>query len=89
MEGFLRPMLATAARTLSPGGPLVLNVADVRSGSGRRHVPLVALTERVAVECGFVLRERLWMPLARLNRTPEAAREPVLVFSRATAWPAG
>lgn len=83
--GFLCPVLTTAARSLPPGGPLVLNVADVRSGSGRRPVPLIELTERVAGECGFSLLERLWMPLARLNRTPEAAREPVLVFSRATA----
>jgi len=77
VEGFLRPVIATAYQK-SP--LLVLNVADIRKN--RKSVPLVDRTIQTAVAEGYSLKERVWMPLARLNRTPEKAREPLLVFRR-------
>jgi tRNA G10 N-methylase Trm11 len=77
VEGFLRPVIATAYQR-SP--VLVLNVADIRKN--RKSVPLVDRTIQTAVAEGYSLKERVWMPLARLNRTPEKAREPLLVFRR-------
>jgi hypothetical protein len=81
VEGFLRPVVRTAHARLSVGGALVLNVADVRHG--RRRYPLVDRTVTIALGEGFVREASLWMPLARINRTAEEAREPVLVFRRA------
>jgi len=81
VEGFLRPVVRTAHARLSVGGALVLNVADIRHG--RRKYPLVDRTVATALEEGFVREASLWMPLARINRTAEEAREPVLVFRRA------
>jgi len=77
VEGFLRPVISIAFKR-SP--KLVLNVADIRKN--RKVIPLVDRTIAVAEEEGFILSERLWMPLARLNRSPEEAREPVLIFER-------
>lgn len=77
VEGFLRPVIATAYRR-SP--TLILNVADIRKK--RKLVSLVDRTISTAVEEGYTFKERVWMPLARLNRAPEKAREPLLVFSR-------
>jgi hypothetical protein len=77
VEGFLRPVIATAYRR-SP--TLVRNVADIRKK--RKSIPLVDRTIQTALAEGYTLLERVWMPLARLNRAPEKAREPLLVFSR-------
>jgi hypothetical protein len=77
VEGFLRPVIATAYKRAPT---LVLNVADIRRGS--ETIPLVARTIQTALEEGFSFRGRVWMPLARLNRSPEKAREPMLVFDR-------
>lgn len=71
LEGFLRPVVRSAA-VVSPR--LVLNVANVRG------LPLVDSVLRVAGEEGWVHRETLKMPLARLNR--ENPSEPVLVFTK-------
>ncbi len=63
------------------GSPLlILNVADIRKN--RKSVSLVDRTVQTAVAEGYTFKERVWMPLARLNRVPEKAREPLLVFSR-------
>lgn len=80
LEGFLRPVIATAFRRLASGRWMVLNVADIRKG--RKVVPLVDRVTQVALEEGFRLHGVVWMPLARLNRAPEKAREPMLVFQR-------
>jgi transposase-like protein len=80
IDGFLRPVIAMAHARLPVGGALVLNVADIRHG--RKKYPLVEHTVSAAVGGGFVLESSLWMPLARINRTVEDAREPVLVFRR-------
>ena len=77
VEGFLRPVFATAYRRAPV---MVINVADIRSGG--RLIPLVDRTIQTALEEGYTFRERVWMPLARLNRPPEKAREPLLVFVR-------
>jgi len=77
VEGFLRPVFATAYRRAPV---MVINVADIRSGG--RLIPLVDRTIQTALEEGYTFRERVWMPLARLNRSPEKAREPLLVFVR-------
>jgi transposase len=71
LNGFLRPVVATAAR-VSPR--LVLNVADVKGA------PLVAETRRVAQEEGWTLTEELRFPLPKLNRVDPW--EPVLVFEK-------
>jgi len=81
VDGFLRPVIKTAAWRLPVGGKLVFNVADVRRRNGK-VVRLVDATVAAAVGEGFVLDERLWMPISRLNRSAEEAREPLLVFRR-------
>lgn len=78
VDGFLRPVICTAHARLPVGGALVLNVADVRHG--RKKYPLVDRTVAAAIGEGFVQEASLWMPLARINRTAEEAREPILVF---------
>lgn len=70
VDGFLRPLLRKAR--VAP--ILVLNIADVRDD------PLVAITEKVASTEGWALREKMWMPLAALNRSKP--KEPVLMFDR-------
>lgn len=77
LEGFLRPVVRTSHKRSKI---LILNIADIRSGGVL--VPLVDSTIRVAEEEGFEFSEKLWMPLARLNRSPEQAVEPILVFRR-------
>jgi hypothetical protein len=78
VDGFLRPIIRTARSRLPADGVLVLNVADIKHG--RRKHPLVARAIEAAQSTGFQLAESLWMPLARINRTADEAREPVLVF---------
>ena len=80
VEGFLRPVIRMAYTRLSHGRALVLNVADIRHG--RILYPLVECTVRTALEEGFEQEAALWMPLARINRTADKAREPMLVFRR-------
>jgi hypothetical protein len=80
VDGFLRPVIRMAHHRLPVGGHLVLNVADIRKG--RQVIPLVERTVEEATALGFELNRRLWMPLARLNRSEEKAREPVLVFRK-------
>ena len=79
VAGFLSSLVQKAHQALNVGGHLVLNVADVRDG--KNTVPLEARTTSVALEAGFVLAERLKLPLPKLNRVDP--HEPVLVFQKA------
>ena len=76
VEGFLRPVIQKAALALTRGGPLILNVADIRTKKGKVF-PLVARTQEVAQEEGFHLKARWEMKLPNLNRR---RTEPILVF---------
>lgn len=80
VEGFLRPTVRTAMRSLPVGGYMALNVADVRQGA--KVVPLAQAVTDAAVREGFVLAHTLHMPLARVNRSQHAGSEPVLVFRK-------
>jgi hypothetical protein len=80
VEGFLRPVVRTAYRVLSPGRFMALNVADVRRG--RRVTPLVQAVLDTALQEGFGFERTLHMPLARVNRAQHTGSEPVLVFMR-------
>ena len=80
VEGFLRPTVCTAMRSLPVGGYMALNVADVRQGA--KVVPLAQAVTDAAVREGFVLAHTLHMPLARVNRSQHAGSEPVLVFRK-------
>lgn len=77
-EGFVRPLVRKARSSLLGTGHLVLNVSDVRQG--RKTIPVVQAVTDVALGEGFSLKGSLWMPLARINRSKESAREPILVF---------
>lgn len=81
VNGFLRPVVRTAYRSLSFGTHMALNVADVRQGHGK-IVPLVEAVTTTALQEGFTLTRTLHMPLARVNRAQHAGSEPVLVFAR-------
>lgn len=77
-DGFLVPVIRTAFKSLSPGGRLVLNVADLKE---RQEVlPVVAQTVARTVAEGFEHEATWQMPLSRLNRA--RASEPLLVFRR-------
>lgn len=78
LDGFLAPLVRKAYAALPPNGPLLLNVADVRDKG--KVVPLVEATVTTALGVGFLLQDRLQMPLAGLNRTNPS--EPVLVFRK-------
>lgn len=79
-EGFLKPVIATAHKSLKPGGVLALNVANIKIRKG--VLPLVARTRELGLAQGFVEEATVYMPISSLNRTPEQAREPVLIFRR-------
>jgi len=81
VEGFLRPVIRNAYKALKEGGVLALNVAMIRKGKNE-VLDLPAEVVRVAVETGFRQEETLYMPLAKLNRSKEAAQEPILVFRK-------
>lgn len=78
VRGFLAPVIVRAHRALPVGGPLILNVSDIRDRG--RVVPLVQATIDTALANGFDHEATLQMPLAGLNRTKPF--EPVLVFRR-------
>jgi hypothetical protein len=76
IEGFLRPLIQKAFKCLRQGGFLALNVADIKFRG--EVIPLVDRTIDVALQEGFSLKERLKMPLPKLNRVDP--HEPILVF---------
>lgn len=76
LDGFLVPVVRSALKSLKPGCPLILNVADLKERSG--IVPLVEGVIRTAVREGFTHDHTVQMPLAKLNRGD--ASEPMLVF---------
>jgi len=79
VAGFLRPVVKTSWGVLKPGGCLILNVADVREGSGT--IPLVERTRQVALGGGFTLETELQMPISPLGRRATSG-EPILVFRK-------
>lgn len=83
VEGFLRPVIATAHRVLDEHGHLALNIADLKERN--KVVPLVARTIETALACGFAHVDTLQMPLAAINR--KSPTEPILVFKKKSAAP--
>lgn len=80
LDGFLGPLVERAWGALESGGVLALNVAQIQTRSDVLDLPGEA--SRISKNRGFKHERTLWMPLARLNRSPEKAREPILVFRR-------
>lgn len=75
-DGFLRKTISNCRSSLSAGGYLVLNVANVKS-----HPSLESDTVRIAEEEGFVLSDTLRLALSSI-RNGGFKYEPVFVFQR-------
>jgi len=80
LDGFLAPLVERARDALGSAGVLALNVAQIQTRNGVLDLPKETL--RIAETRGFEHEATLWLPLARLNRSPEKAREPILVFRK-------